>query len=162
MKHTPRLSALLLPLILAAVTVTAGCSIFAGAPRQNQKGPEIVLVLWKESGFKSEVLTRVRSSLEPRGYRLVVDTTDRAKHYNSADYGAVVYMAEYWMWHTPFHAKRYFRRNKDARNTLFVITSGDPDVAIDKPFDAVTTASRPERIEPVADEITAKLLRILE
>jgi len=73
-----------------------------------------------------------------------------------------VYMAELWAWHTPWHAKKYFRKNKEAGNMVFVITSGDPDVVITKPFDAVTTASKPNKVGPVTQEILAKLERILK
>ncbi len=70
-------------------------------------------------------------------------------------------MAELWVWHTPWHAKKYFRKNKEAGNMVFVITSGDPDVVIIQPFDAVTTASRPDKVEPVTQEIMVKLESIM-
>jgi len=70
-------------------------------------------------------------------------------------------MAEYWVWHTPWHAKRYYEKNKTARNTIFVVTAGDPDVTIKKPFDAVTDVSRSNEVERVSGEILKKLDKIL-
>ena len=150
-------------ILLALVILTAArCSMFVSAPEQQKAGPKTVLVLWKESRFKQEVIDIVRPALERRGYTVAIDATKRGKFYRSADYGAVVYMAEYWMMHTPYHAKHYFAKNKETRNTLFVVTSGDPDIEIHKPFDAVTSASKQNSVQPVADEITEKLLRILK
>jgi hypothetical protein len=71
-------------------------------------------------------------------------------------------MAELWAWHTPWHAKRYFRNHNEARNIVFVITSGDPDVTISQPFDAITSASSPDKVEPVTKDILERLDRILQ
>ncbi len=59
---------------------------------------------------------------------VVTDRIKRANLYRSSDYGAVVYMAEYWAWHIPWHAKKYYYKNNASQNIVFVITSGDTDI----------------------------------
>ena len=44
----------------------------------------------------------------------------------------------------------------------FLSLQGDPDVVIKKPFDAVTSASRPGEVERVSREIMEKLEVILQ
>ena len=121
-----------------------------------------MLILYKKSDFKEQVIANIESSLSKNGFAVIKDSSKKAGQYRSSDFAAVVFMAEYQMWHTPNSAKKYFERNKDSRNTLFVVTSGNPHVKIKKPFDAVTTASKKDRIQPVSGEITEKLLRIIK
>jgi len=148
---------------IALVLFFAGCSIFGlcKPPVQEIKGDNVVCFLFKTGTFKSEVVEKVTQFLTEKDLRVVTDTVKNAKYYNASDYGAVIYIAEYWAWHTPRHAKRYFNRNKGSENIIFVITSGDPDVTIKKPFDAVTSASKPDRVETVSQEIIERLSRIL-
>ena len=81
----------------------------------------------------------------------------QAKYFSAADFAAVVYMAELWAWHTPWHAKKYYREQNEADTIIFVITSGDPNITIEKPFDAVTSASASGKVEPVVGEIMDRL-----
>ncbi|MBN1290590.1 MAG: hypothetical protein JXB48_02040 [Candidatus Latescibacteria bacterium] len=146
---------------IIALAIVSGCSMFRAAPDQSVKGDKVVLALYKETQFKNEVIKKLTESLPPKGYQVITGSNKQAKYYKAADYGAVVYMAEYWARHVPWHAKKYFNKFKEARNIVFVVTSGDPDVKIKKPFDAVTTASKDEKVDPVAQEILKKLEGIL-
>ena len=144
------------------ILLFSSCSVFVSAPEQIAKGDDTICILYNETRFKVELVNNITAHNVNKGCRIVTDVVKRAKFYNSADYAALVYMAEYWSWHTPWHAKRFFERNKYSRNTLFVVTSGDPDVEIHKPFDAVTSASSPKLVGPVARAINEKLDRILK
>lgn len=147
--------------IFVLAFLLAGCSIFVKAPIQEVQGKDVIFILFNDRGFKTEVVEKVSQSLAAKGYRVVTDNVKQARYYNAADYGAVVYMAELWAWHTPWHAKKFHRKNNTAQNTVFVITSGDPDVVIKEPFDAVTSASKPGEVERVSREIVEKLDNIL-
>ena len=131
-------------------------------PEKVLKGSNMVCILFNSKRFKTEVVKDVSESLAGKGFKVVTDTVKKAKYYDSADYGAVVYMAELWAWHTPWHAKKYYRKNNEAENIVFMITSGDPDVVIKKPFDAVTSASKPDQVNRVSREIIERLDNILE
>ena len=146
-------------LMLAALIT--GCSAFVRAPKHIDKGDRIVCVLYKQSDFKDAVIKNLTETLADRGYRVIADSYRKAKHYPAADFAAVVYMADYWAWHTPLHAKRYYRRNHGAVNIVVVVTSGDPDVTITEPFDAITGPSKEERVGPVADEILRRIEPVL-
>lgn len=103
----------------------------------------------------------VSQFLTGKDLRVVTDTVKNARYYNATDYGAVIYMAEYWNLHTPWHTKKYFKRNKGSENIIFVITSRYPDITIKKPFNAVTSASKPDRVETVSQEIIERLDHIV-
>ena len=143
------------------IPVIAGCSVFSSAPVREVKGDDVVLMLYKNKRFKKGVISKLTEALAEKGSKIITGSVKQAQHYKASDYGAVVYMAEFWVWHTPWHAKKYYRNNKEAGNMVFVITSGDPNVVITKPFDAVTSASRPDKVGPVTQEILAKLEAIL-
>ena len=148
---------------ISLVLLIAGCSILGlrKPPVQEVKGDNVVCFLYKTGTFKSDVVKNVTQFLTGKDLRIVTDIVKNAKYYNATDYGAVIYMAEYWAWHTPWHTKKYFNINKGSDNIIFVITSGDPDVTIKKPFDAVTSASKPDRVEPVSQEIIERLDHIV-
>ena len=147
--------------IIAAMLSIAGCSVFVSPPQHVESGPEVVCFLHNGSAFKKAVVEQVTVELAVDGYTVITGDPKRAKYYDAADYGAVVYMADYWMWHVPFHQKAYYAKNGEPANVVFVITSGDPDVTVTKPFDAITSASKDDRIEPVAALIIARLGKIL-
>ncbi|MFC1508480.1 hypothetical protein ACFL60_02210 [Candidatus Omnitrophota bacterium] len=153
-------------MIRKIIIVTLVLIVFTGCagiqPIQKNKGNKVVCVLFKDTRFKTEVVGNLTKQLALKGYTVVTGSVKQAKYYNAADYAAVVYMAELWAWHTPFHAKKYFRKHNEANTIVFVITSGDPDVTITKPFDAVTSASAPDKVEPVAHEIMGKLSNMLK
>ena len=147
--------------VLALILIVTGCSIFVKQPSQEIKGDKVICFLFNNKRFKAEVVKNVSRSLSIKGYTVVTGDMKKVKYYNPADYGAVVYMAELWIWHTPWHAKRYYSMHNNAQNIIFVITSGDPNVVITKPFDAVTSASKPDKVESVSQEIMKKLDIIL-
>ncbi len=148
--------------MLSIIIFVSGCSMFVSGPETMVKGDKTICILFNESRFKNEIVDNIKNEFERDGYRVITDHLKRRKYYKSSDYGAVVYMAEYWAWHTPIHAKRFFEENKQSQNTLFLVTSGDPNVEIHKPFDAVTSASSPDKFESVSNEIIEKLNRILK
>ena len=149
-------------LVFIAVLFIAGCSLMRPPPVREVKGPRVVCILFNEKRFKIEVVGRLTGVLSRKGFQVVIGSVKDAKYYKPGDYGAVVYMAELWAWHTPLHAKRYYKNNHQPGNVVFVVTSAVPDVVIKKPFDAVTSASRPDKAEPVAQEIMVRLDTILE
>ena len=144
------------------MTLAAGCSMFSPAPAQKLTGAKTVCILYDETAFKNRVVEAVSNRLAAQGYAVVTDRNGRAPYYQASEYGAVVFLAEYWAWHVPYQQKRYFQGNGEAANIVFVVTSGDPGVEITEPFDAITSASGNDRIEPVAGEILTRLERILK
>ncbi|MHB9029855.1 MAG: hypothetical protein ACYC9O_13895 [Candidatus Latescibacterota bacterium] len=154
--------ALFLYVISVLVFTLAGCGGKPAPERLAAKGKNTVCILSGEKRFKNEVIAKVTTSLEAKGYKVVRDETAHSEYYRAADYGAVVYIAEYWAWHTPRHAIRYFNGNGKSPSIVFMITSGDPDVTIKQPFDAVTSASSPKNVDTAAGEILARLEGILK
>ena len=139
--------------MLSLLLFFSGCSIYSTQPETKVKGEKIVCILRNETRFKTEVVENVSTYLTGKGCSIVTGEVKQAKYFNPADYGAVVYMTELWAWHTPWHAVRYFKKHDEARNIIFVITSGDPDIVIKESFNAVTSASKPDKVNAVSKEI---------
>ena len=146
--------------ILTLMLLVTGCSMLTKQPIQQLKGNNVICILHEKSRFKAGVIKNISHSLYEKGFEVTTGKRKLSKNYNSGDYLAVVYMVEYWAWHTPWNALRYFKKNNRNNNIIFVITSGDPDVVIKKPFDAVTSASKPDQVERVSREIITKIERI--
>ncbi len=147
--------------LFVLASVLSGCGQKPVPANRGVTGKNIVVILSKDSRFKSEVIAKVSAAVEAKGLKVLRDATGASGAYRAADYGAVVYFADYWMHHTPNHAKRYFNRNGGASNIVFVVTAGDPDVTIKKPFDAITSASKQKDVERVAGEIVGRLETML-
>ena len=144
--------------IFLLLFILSGCS--SGKKMSSTgivSGKDTVAILYKESKFKDAVLEKVETYLKEKKIRFVADNVKNSKKYKASDYLAVIYMAEFWAWHTPAHTKRYFSRNDNASNIIFLITSGNPDVRIKKPFDAVTSASKQSGVEKVSSEIIRRI-----
>jgi hypothetical protein len=149
-----------IPAAFALALLLSGCGQKPDPQNVGVTGKNVVVILSEDSQFKDDVVDRVIPVLEKKGFRVLRDDTDAAGGYRAAAYGAVVYIAQYQMWHTPLRAKRYFHRNGESQNILFVITCGDPKATIKKPFDAVTSASTPNEVDRVASEVLARLTTI--
>ena len=148
--------------VLVLIFLVAGCAAPGKmVPLEKVKGDNVVCILFEDSKFKDSIVGNLKKSLSGKGYEVITDSRKKSKQYNSTDYGAVAYMTDFWAWHTPWNAKRYFRKNNEADNIVFVITSGNPNVTIKKPFDAVTSASNPDSVERVTREIMERLDIIL-
>ena len=157
--------------MLLLAVLLAGCSLFVTPPAQEitrnevksheVQGNRVVCILFKDSRFKSDVVELLTNSLIARVYNVVTDDVKRAKFYKSSDYGAIVYMADYRAWHVPLHAKRYYRNNNESSNIIFVVTSADPDVEIHRPFDAITSVSKPNEVERVSQSVMERLDSVL-
>jgi hypothetical protein len=158
-KSTYRLPALAVAAILIAIS--AGCSPYVSPSAKNQEGIKTVCILYNETAFKNRVVEAVKEKLSGEGFTVVTDRVGNSSSYPAAHYGAVVYMAEYQVWHVPLHQKRYFNTNNHAANIIFVTTSGDPNMRITKPFDAITSASTDARIQPVTQALLDRLGVIL-
>ncbi len=119
-------------LLLTLMLIVTGCSMLAKKPVRQLKGNNVICILHENSRFKAEVIKNISHSLYEKGFKVITKKRKLSKYYNSDDYLAVVYMVEYWAWHTPWNAVRYFKKNNRNNNIVFVITSADPDVVIKK------------------------------
>ena len=108
-------------LLWILVVLGAGCA--AQRPTVGEpKGPKTVVFLTDGAAFRDDVLAHVGHWLRDSGYKVVSAGSRAAKHFDAESYGAVVYVAEYRVWHTPRHAIRYWKRNDRAGNIVFFFT----------------------------------------
>lgn len=148
--------------MLALIAIAMGCSMMRNPSENDLKEHGVVLILVDPYDYKDSLARSIADHVTEAGYQPSIIDVKHAGKYKASNFAAVIYMAEYWMWHVPFHAKRYFKNNDEGENIVFIITSGDPDVHITKPFDAVTTASDSDRKDAVLNEVFSRLDQILE
>ena len=170
-KFFPRSNGILYHLsLIPCLLSTVSCLLFftSCAPKAVETlkeirpcGDNVICILAEESEFKTEIISRLTQSLSDHGFIVITDKRNHAHNYNPRGYAAIVYMTEYWAWHTPWHAKRYYSKHHQPSNVIFVVTSGDPKVTIKKPFDAVTSASEKGNIERVYTDIMVRPERII-
>ena len=153
-----------IPLLVAATALLAfaGCVCKPMPERFATGGPNTVCILSGDSAFKKEVAAKVAATLEAKGRTVIRDKVKNAGRCRAADFGGVVYITEYRFGHTPRHAARYFQRNGEAPNIVFVITAGDSVLKMKIPFDAVTSASKMDDTDRVADEVVRRLDAAME
>ncbi len=87
--------------ILTLMLLVTGCSMLTKQPIQQLKGNNIICILHENSKFKTEVIKNISHSLYEKGFKVITNKRKLSKYYKSDDYLAVVYMVEYWAWHTP-------------------------------------------------------------
>jgi len=148
--------------VLAAVLALAltGCGRKPLPANRGVTGKNVVLILTKDSRFKTEVIARVSAGLTAKHIRVLTDRTRAAGSYRAADFLAVVYIPDYWAQRGPRGAKRYHRDNGEAPNIVFLVTAGDAGVRISKPFDAITSPSKQNEADRVAAEILSRIERL--
>jgi hypothetical protein len=129
---------------------------------QKPKGKNVICILYKPTSFKDAVIEKVSKSLSEKGLIIVKESLKDSKYCKASDYGAVIYMQEYHMWHIPGTAIQFNKRNSNVKNTIFLITAGDPNLKIKSPFDAVTCSSKKKNIDSVSEEIILRVNNILK
>jgi hypothetical protein len=129
---------------------------------QKPKGKNVVCILYKPTAFKDSVIEKITKSLSEKNIIVVKENLKDSKYCKSSDYGAVIYMQEYHAWHVPKTAIKFHKRNYESKNTIFLITAGDPKLKIKSPFDAITCPSKKKNIDSVSEEIILRINNILK
>lgn len=150
----------------AFISICLICNFFScgGSRNSNTAKQEIVeddpkiLITFRESKFKKEIVNRIVTQYESNAKITVIDIADLDK-VNENDYDALTIMGARMGW-LMFSAKerRFIRRLKEPQKTIMVMTAAVSDWQWqhDK-VDIITCASKPENLDPLFHKISQKL-----
>jgi hypothetical protein len=152
-----------LVLVFVALAV-CGCAVRAvkttetGDPRARNK----VLIATQRSEFKEAVVSRIVEDLkEDLSYVKVIDLKG-LKEEPATAYDAVVVVNTCKAWRMSRGASRFVKNFEDKEKVVLLTTSGGGDW-MPKPagVDAISSASKSNKVDPLADEIVEKVRKIL-
>lgn len=152
-----------LVLIIVAL-VFCGCAVRAvktteaGDPRAGKR----VLIATQRSEFKEAVVSRIVEDLEKDLCYVKVIDLKRLADERAADFGAVVVVNTCKAWSLSRAASKFVKKFPDKGRVVLLTTAGGEEW---KPksveVDAITSASKEHKADPVAEEIVGKVRKIL-
>jgi len=162
-------------IILAASMMQLSCSAphyfwpQKNAPMSELNKPSLgkkVLVAARSSEFKDAVVDKVKSAFMGEPVYMKFIGIDQLKKEKSKDYSAMVVINTCMSWGMDRHVKGFLKKHKeDQSRTIVLTTSGDGDwkPKMKEPsFDAISSASKKNKVDEVADEIIAKMRALLQ
>ena len=152
-----------LVLVVASLAV-CGCAAKAvnttewGDLRADQR----VLIATQRSEFKEAVVSRVVEDLEKDRFYVKVIDLERLEHEPAKDYDAIVVVNTCKAWRLTGGASKFVKAFPDKDRVVLLTTAGGEDW---KPksveVDAITSASKDQKADPVAEDIVARVRKIL-
>jgi hypothetical protein len=141
-----------------------GCAVRAvkttevGVPRAGKN----VLIATQRSEFKEAVVSRIVEELEKDLCYVRVIDLKQLKREPATDYDAVVVMNTCKAWSMSRAASKFVKSFPDKERVVLLTTAGGEDW---KPkgveVDAITSASKEQKADPVADAIVVRVRKIL-
>ncbi len=126
------------------------------------KADQRVLIATQGSEFKEAVVSRVVEDLEKDLCYVKVIDLKRLEHEPATDYDAIVVVNTCKAWRLTRGASKFVKEFPDKDKVVLLTTAGGEDW---KPksveVDAITSASKEQKTDPVADEISRKIRSIL-
>jgi hypothetical protein len=150
---------------VAAALAFCGCAVRAvktteaGDPGAGKR----VLIATEQSEFKEAVVARIVEELRKDLCYVKVIDLKRLKHEPATDYGAVVVVNTCKAWTLSRRASRFVKEFPDKDRVVLLTTAageGWKHGAVG--VDAITSASKVQKADPVAEEISRKVRKILE
>lgn len=150
--------------LVAAALAFCGCAVRAvktteaGDPGARQR----VLIATERSEFKEAVVKRIVEDLQKDLCYVKVIDLKRLKREPADDYGAVVVVNTCKAWNLSRRASKFVKNFPDKdRVVLLTTAAGEGWKHGPLGVDAITSASKTRKIDPVADEISGKVRKIL-
>ncbi len=153
-----------LVLVLASL---AFCGCAAKAVKTTEwgdlKADRRVLIATQRSEFKEAVVSRVVEDLEKDLCYVKVIDLKRLEDEPATDYDAIVVVNTCKAWRLTGDASKFVKAFPDKDRVFLLTTAGGEDwkpKAVE--VDAITSASKDQKADPVADEISRKVRKILD
>jgi hypothetical protein len=153
----------LVAVVFAAVAST-NCAVRAVKSTEtgDPKAEKRVLIATQRSEFKEAVVSRVVQELERDMCYVKVIDLKRLEEEPAGSYDAVVVVNTCKAWSLSGRASRFVKQFPDKKRVVLLTTAGGEGW---KPgalgVDAITSASKAYKVDPVADEIFGKVRKIL-
>lgn len=126
---------------------------------------EKVLIASRQSEFKDEVVGNVTDAFRDREVYVKVIGIDRLAGEDADAYSAVVLINTCMNWVIDRKVEAFLDKHGESDSIIVLTTSGGGDVEPDlegRQIDAISAASMPEEVDPVAYEIIAKINAVLD
>ena len=152
--------------IVLVIASLAFCGCAAKAVNTTEwgdlKADQRVLIATQSSEFKEAVVSRVVEDLEKNLCYVKVIDLKRLEHEPAMDYDAIVVVNTCKAWRLTGGASKFVKAFPDKDKVVLLTTAGGEDW---KPksveVDAITSASKEQKADPVADEISRMVRKIL-
>jgi hypothetical protein len=152
-------------LLILASLVVCGCAVRAvrttevGDPGTDRR----VLIATQRSAFKEAVVSRIVEDLEKDLFYVRVVDLKRLENEPAADFDAIVVVNTCKAWKLTRSASRFVMEFPDKEKVVLLTTAAGEDwrpksVGVD----AITSASKDHKADPVAQEIVQKVRNILD
>jgi hypothetical protein len=152
--------------LLPAIVGLVFCGCAAKAVNTTEwgdlKADQRVLIATQRSEFKEAVVSRVVEDLEKDRFYVKVIDLKRLEHEPATDYDAIVVVNTCKAWRLTGGASKFVKAFPDKDRVVLLTTAGGEDW---KPksveVDAITSASKEKKADPVAEEIVSRIRKIL-
>lgn len=152
-----------LVLIIVSLAV-CGCAAKAVDTTEwgDLKADQRVLIATQKSEFKEAVVSRIAEELERDLCYVKVIDLKKLKKAPATDYDAVVIVTTCKAWRLTGGASKFVKAFPDKDKVVLLTTAGGEDWTPKKvEVDAITSASKEQKADPVAEDIVARVRRIL-
>jgi hypothetical protein len=126
------------------------------------KAAQRVLIATQRSEFKEAVVSKIVEDLEKDLFYVKVIDLKRLEHEPATNYDAIVVVNTCKAWRLTGDASKFVKAFPDKDKVVLLTTAGGEDW---KPksveVDAITSASKEQKSDPVADEISRMVRKIL-
>jgi hypothetical protein len=126
------------------------------------KAAQRVLIATQKSEFKEAVVSRIVEDLEKDLFYVKVIDIKKLRQEPATDYDAVVVINTCKAWRLTGGASKFVKEFPDKDKVVLLTTAGGEDWKPKKvEVDAITSASKEQKADPVAEDIVARVRKIL-
>ena len=151
--------------LVAVALVAFGCAVRAikttetGDPRAHNK----VLIATQRSEFKEAVVSRIVEDLRKDLHYVKVIDLKVLKDEPAREYDAIVVVNTCKAWRMSRGASSFVKSFEEKEKVVLLTTAGGGDwMPKSVGVDAITSASKSQKVDPLADDIVGRVRRILE
>ncbi len=124
-----------------------------------------ILIASRDSAFKRELVDRITAAYSNRPIYIRTTGIEALADENANDYSAVVLITTCMGWTVDVEVERFLTRYGHLSSIIVLTTSNGGDVLPDmenRKIDAISSASVPDRAQPLAQKLIAKINRLIE
>jgi hypothetical protein len=152
-------------IVVTATLVLSGCMTnMPPSDVGSRDSPRKVLIASEDTGFKRSVVDRVVGKLGTQDWYFHIIGLDSLAAQDTAPYGAVLVLAHLWGGKIDERAMGYVRTDPANPKVILFTTRGaetplPESLRPDLPVDAVSSASRADRVDTRAEELAALIAK---
>lgn len=144
--------------------IISGCSLgmVKGLERGNKHCDKRILIATQQSEFKEVVVSRVLDGLVKDACYIKVMDLKKLASESTGKYQAIVILNTCWVWRLNRHARGFLKESSEKERIILLTTANDENWRPKKvQVDAITSASKMDRADSVAERIIEKARLLL-